>query len=138
MIITHTQMHSTGKFSQHRSVIWPVWINRSVFVYASSGFWVGILLLSLKLQKWCLVRATTSFTFTQTIECGFTLEVERDIIITYTQMHRTDKYSQHSSIISQVWLNGSVFISVLCGSGFESCCSHLNFRNAVLFEQGLP
>ena len=34
-----------------------------------------------------------------TIECGFTLKRERDMIKTYSQMHGTDKYSQHSSII---------------------------------------
>ena len=32
-------------------------------------------------------------------ECGFTLKRVRDMIRTYSQMHRTDKYSQHSSII---------------------------------------
>ena len=36
-----------------------------------------------------------------TIECGFTLKRVRDMIRTYSQMHRTDKYSQHSSIICQ-------------------------------------
>ena len=32
-----------------------------------------------------------------TIGCGFTLERVRDMIRTYSLMHRTDKYSQHSS-----------------------------------------
>ena len=41
-----------------------------------------------------------------TIECGFTLKRVRDMIRTYSQMHHTDKYSQHSSIIWPVWLNG--------------------------------
>ena len=41
-----------------------------------------------------------------TIECGFTLKRARDTVRTYSQMHRTDKYSQHSSIIWPVWLNG--------------------------------
>ena len=41
-----------------------------------------------------------------TIECGFTLKRVRDLIKTYSQMHRTDKYSQHSSIIWPAWLNG--------------------------------
>ena len=41
-----------------------------------------------------------------TIECGFTLKRVRDMIKTYSQMHRTDKYSQHSSIIWLAWLNG--------------------------------
>ena len=29
-----------------------------------------------------------------------------EMIITYSQMHRTDKQSQHSSFIWPVWLNG--------------------------------
>ena len=41
-----------------------------------------------------------------TIECGFTLKRVRDMTGTYSQMHRTDKYSQHSSIIWPIWLNG--------------------------------
>ena len=38
-----------------------------------------------------------------TIECGFTLKRVRDMTKTYSQMHRTDKYSEHSLIISPVW-----------------------------------
>ena len=56
---------------------------------------------------------------------------------TYSQMHRTDKYSQHSSIIWPVWLNGWVFVYELSGSGFESSCCHLNFRFRACFEQGV-
>ena len=41
-----------------------------------------------------------------TIECGFTLKRVRDMTRTYRQMHRTDKYSEHSSIIWPVWPNG--------------------------------
>ena len=37
-------------------------------------------------------------------------------------MHCTDKYSQHSSIISSVWLNGWVFVYKLGGCGFASGC----------------
>ena len=40
-------------------------------------------------------------------------------------MHRTDKYSQHSSIIWAVWLNGWMFVYELSVCGFESSCSHL-------------
>ena len=39
-------------------------------------------------------------------------------------MHRTDKHSQHSSIMWPVWLNGCVFVYELSGCGFESRCSH--------------
>ena len=40
------------------------------------------------------------------IECRFTLKCVHDMIITYSQMHHLDKYSQHSSVIWLVWLNG--------------------------------
>ena len=100
--------------------------------------WVQILLLSLKLQIWCLLRARSSLTFRKTIECGFTLKFVYDMIITYSQMHRPDKYTQHSSIIWPVWLNGWVFVYKLSGCGFESCWCHLNFRYGAGFEQGVP
>ena len=45
-----------------------------------------------------------------TIECGFTLKRVRDMTRTCSQMHRTDKYSEHSSIIWPVWPNGWVFV----------------------------
>ena len=41
-----------------------------------------------------------------TIECAFTLKRVREMTRTYSQMHRTDKYSEHSSIIWPVWPNG--------------------------------
>ena len=53
-------------------------------------------------------------------------------------MHRTDKYSQHRSIIWLVWLEGWVFIYKLSGCGFESCCCHLNFTYGTCFHQGVP
>ena len=55
-----------------------------------------------------------------TIKCGFTLKRVLEMIITYSQMHLTDKYSQHSSIIWPVWLNGLVFVYDVSGCGFES------------------
>ena len=47
--------------------------------------WVRISLLSLKRQIWHLLWARSSLTFRQTIECGFTLKLVRDMIITYRQ-----------------------------------------------------
>ena len=44
------------------------------------------------------------------------------MIGTYIQMHRTDKNSQHSSIICPVWLNGWVFVYELSICGFQSRC----------------
>ena len=40
-----------------------------------------------------------------TMECEFTLKRIRDMTRTYSQMQRTDKYSEHSSIIWPVLLN---------------------------------
>ena len=51
-------------------------------------------------------------------------------------MHRTDKYSQHSTIISLIWLNGWVLVYQLSGCGFEFHCSQLNFRFWAFLEQG--
>ena len=59
-----------------------------------------------------------------TIECGFILKHACDMTRTYSQMHCRDKYSQHSSIIWPVWLDGWVFVYELSGCGFESYCNH--------------
>ena len=40
------------------------------------------------------------------IECGFTVKRLRDMTTTYCQMQRAAKYSQYSSIIWSVGLNG--------------------------------
>ena len=73
-----------------------------------------------------------------TIKCKFTLKLVRDRIITYSQMHRTDKYSQHTSIIWPAWLNGWVFVYKLSGCGFKFSCSHVNLRFRTCFKQGVP
>ena len=93
--------------------------------------WVGIPLLSLKLQMWHLLQTRSSLSFRQTIECRFTLKLVRDMITSYSHMHRTYKYSQYSSIIWPVWLNGWVFLYELSGCGFESqyCHVNLSFHN---------
>ena len=56
-------------------------------------------------------------------------------IISYSQMYVADKYSQHSSIIWPVWLNGWLFVYELSGCGFAYHCCHLNFRYGAYFEQ---
>ena len=62
-----------------------------------------------------------------------TLKRVRDI--TYSQMDRTDKNSQHSSIIWPVELDGLVFVDELSGCGLGSSWSHSNFRFRPCFEQ---
>ena len=59
-----------------------------------------------------------------TIEGWLTPKRVRDMIRIYIQIHRIDKYSQHSSIILPVWLHGWVFVYELSGCGFDSGCSH--------------
>ena len=56
------------------------------FRLRTKWLWVRIALLSLKLHIWRLLRARSSLTFRQTIVCGFTLKLVRDMIITYSKM----------------------------------------------------
>ena len=98
------------------------------FRFRTKWFWVRISLLSFKPQIWHLIRARSSLTFRQTIDGGFSLRLVLDMIVTYSQMHHTDKCSQHSSIIWPVRLNGWVFAYELSGCGFKSSCSHLNIQ----------
>ena len=62
----------------------------------------------------------------------------RAMIRIYSQMHRTDKSSQHSSIVWPVWLNGWVFVCKLSVCGFHSHCSRLKFRYLTGFKQRVP
>ena len=57
------------------------------------------------------------------IGCRSTLKCVLDMIRAYSQMYRTDKYSQNGSILWQVWLNNWVFVYELNDCDFESHCS---------------
>ena len=81
---------------------------------------IQIMLLSLRLQIWHLLWARSFLIFRQTIECRCSLNLVQDMIIIYSQMHCKDKYSEHSSVIWPVWLNGWVFLYKLSGCGCES------------------
>ena len=149
MIRTDSQMHRTDKYSQHSSIIFPVEINGWVFVYELSvcGFesryghlnlWFcacfeqGVPWHSGNYEVWLHsdIQAT--------LECGFTLKRVRNMIRTDSQMHRTDKYSQDSSIIWPVGINDWMFVYELSGCGFESRCSHLIFSFRAYFDLGIP
>ena len=108
------------------SVRW-IWL----YLIIIKWLWVRIPLLSLTPQIWCLLRARSFLIFRQNYRVGFTLELVRDMIITYSQMHRTDENSQHSLIIWLVLLNGWAFVYELSGCGFESRCC-LMYTNADL------
>ena len=80
-------------------------------------------------SNWVLIysKMRTWHTYSQNIQAR-----------TYSQMHCTDKYSQYSSVIWPVCLNGWVFIYELSGCGFESSYSHLIFRFCTCSEQWVP
>ena len=61
----------------------------------------------------------------------------RDMTRRYSQMHCRDKYRKDNSIIRPLWPNGLMFVDKLSGSGFESSCSHLNFRFCACFQEGV-
>ena len=98
--------------------------------------WVRVPLKSLKLQISHLFWARSSLPFRQLYN------VDNSELGTWhdknSQMHGTDKYSQHSSTIWLVWLNGWGFVYELSGYEFESRYSHLNCRSRACFEQGVP
>ena len=98
--------------------------------------WVRILLQSLKLQISCFWQGVPWHH--ATIAYGLTLKRVHDIIVTYNQLHHTNKYSQHSSINLLVWQNGWVFVYELSGCGLESHCSQLNLRYCACFSLEVP
>ena len=57
------------------------------------------------------------------------------MIRTYSQVHRTDRYSQYSSTYWPIRPNGLVLVYELRDSGLESSCSHLIFGYCIYFEQ---
>ena len=130
-------MHRTDKYSEHSSIMWLVWRNGWVFVYELSGCRFESSCCYLKFGfPTCFQEGVSDIE--AIIECRFTLKDKRDMIRKYCQMQRTDRYSQHSSIIWPVWLNARMFVYKLSGCGFESSYSYLNigFRNC--FQQGVP
>ena len=118
-------------------MIWPVWINVWVFVYKLSC-WRSSAVAATRTSDFGLASSKEFLDIEATIECGFPLKCVSDMTRTYSQMHRTDKYLEHSSIVWPVWLNGWVFDYELSGCGFESSWRHLNFRYRARFQQGVP
>ena len=62
-----------------------------------------------------------------TIECRFTQKCVHEMLITYSQIHHTNKYSQYSSVIRKTSL--AKWLSVRLRTKWlwvRTCCSHLN------------
>ena len=131
MIRTYSQVHATDKFSPHSSIVWPVF----AYQLSGCGFESRSSHLNFKFRA-CSEQGVLDIK--ATTECGFNLKRVSDMIRTYSQMDRTDKYSHHCSIIWLVWLNVWAFASELSGCGLAFRCSHLKFRIRACFEQGVP
>ena len=130
-------MYRTDKFWLLSSIICSVLSNGWVFVYELSGFRFQSHCTNLNFRYPPCLEHRVIWHF-RNIECGFTVKRIRDMIGTYSQMHRNYKYSQLSSIIWSVWQNGWVFFYQLGGGGFQSNCTHLNFRYPACFEHKVP
>ena len=127
----HTvKCHRTDKYSQHSSIIWPAWLKWfECFVYELSGCGFESSCSHFTFRFSRLLRARSSLTFRQTIECEFTLKTRNMIKKHTVKMHHTDKYSQHSSIIC--WLNG-LSVHELSGCGFR-----IQLQSLHLQKQGV-
>ena len=97
---------------------WANWLNVRL---RTKGFWVQISLLSLKLQIWCLLRARSSVTFRETIECGFTLELVRNMIITFSQLLNT----LWSYAVPETFKRSSICQCIIKASGPRTALSPL-------------
>ena len=119
IIIRYSHAHRTEKFSQQCSIIWPVLVIGLLFVYKLSGrrFNSNCSHLNFRLracfEQW-IPQHSGNFRVWIYSKCVC------DMIITYSQMHRTDKFSQHSSSIWSAGLNGWLFIYELNGCRFHS------------------
>ena len=134
MITTYSEMYGTNNYSQHSSIIWAVWL--MVECLFTDLFVVGLSPVAvISATDFVAVSRKEFLCLQSTTECGFTLKLVQTMTRRYSEMHRTDKCSQHSSVIWQVWLNGWVFAYKLSGCGFVSSCSHLNFRFTAWFKQ---
>ena len=89
-----------------------VWPNGWVFVYKLSGIGLSPVAVT-KTSDIAPVSSKEFLDIKANIECRFTLKCVRDMIRIYSQIHRTDKYSQHSSIIWPVWRNGWVCLRTM-------------------------
>ena len=130
-------MHRTDKYSQHSLIIWTVWLNGWVFIDELSGCGFDSHCSHLNFRHFSCFEQGVHW-HSGKYRVGIHSETRTWHDKNIKSNYRTDKYSQQSSIIWPVWLNGWVFVDELSGCGFESSCSHLNFRFRACFEQGVP
>ena len=120
-----------------------IWINFDFYIIMRKSicnvtFWLmRYLNISVVNLTVCYYQVTYAFQ-SESAHWIYTLKHVRDMTITCSQMHDTDRYSGHSSIIWPVWLNGWAFVHKLSGCRLKSRCCHLNVRYRIRFEQGGP
>ena len=136
LILTYSQMQGKDKYLKHGSMIWSVWPNDWLFGYELSVCGFASRCTHLKLRYHACSKQGV-LEIQASIKCGFTLKCVGDMILKYSQMQRTDKYSQQSSIIWPVWHNSWVFVYELGGCGFGTGWSKLKLRYRACFEQGV-
>ena len=147
--LLETGAHLKFKWLQRNMNPWPLSSKTNTQPFRQTGQMIELCCEYLSVRHiWLYVLIMLCMYFTKTsdefidiqvaAECGFTLKGVGDLISTYSKQHLTDKYSQHSSVIRSVGLNGWVLIFELSGCGFESRCRNLNFRYCACFEQILP
>ena len=65
MTRTYSQMHRTDKYSEHSSIIWPVWLSVGL---RTKWFWVRVQLQSLKVTYNQKYSGNNSYVFFEEIE----------------------------------------------------------------------
>ena len=91
-------MHRNGKYSQFSSIILSIWPNGECLF--TNEVVVGSIQVALtSLLDIAPVLSEEFLDIQANIEYGFTLKRVQDIRRRYSLMHRTDNYSQFSSII---------------------------------------
>ena len=125
----------TNIYWKHRGTVQRTWTLVVELRYPAFIFRIG---QSYKSTVWERIKRFERLYVLAMLCTRFKLNRVRDMTKTYSQMHRTDKYSQLSSIIWPIGLNGWMLVYELSGCEFASSCSHLNFRFSACFEQGVP
>ena len=137
MIRMYSEKHRPDKYSQQSSISWPVWLMLECLLTNWKVLFLSQNAVAQSSHFAC-VSSKELLDIQATIQWGFTLKNLPGIIWRHSQIHCTDRYSQHSPTNWTVSLNAGVFVYELNACGFESSCSHLNVRISVCLEQILP
>ena len=106
-----------------KKIVWPYYYLSACSCHVMHGFQTESTLYRCLNVKELLAPSRKFLDIQVSIVCGFTLKRVHDMTRTYSQMRRTDMYSEHSSIIWPVCPNGCVLVYQLNRSGFESSSS---------------